>query len=509
MIVCFTSHTAAAQTVESLVMPGEVIRGHADIEAECSSCHKPFNRSEQNELCLECHEDVANDATSGTGFHGKSGDVGTAPCASCHTDHEGRDAEITVLDETTFDHTATDFELLGKHADASCDGCHKPSTKHRNAPDTCESCHSDDDVHEGNLGSDCAGCHNPSDWTDTEFDHSTTGFSLIGKHAEVECLSCHADQTHQNTPTSCFGCHAEDDVHKGRSGEQCDNCHNPSAWTDTSFDHASNTDFSLEGKHAMLSCGDCHSEDPFDDVMDLGCVSCHLEDDDHDGHRGAECGDCHSSEAWAETTFDHDRATDFNLNGSHKTVVCVDCHVEPVFDIAPGSQCSSCHLEDEVHGKKLGEQCSNCHDESIWKDAPFFDHDLTSFPLLGTHSNGECDACHESQVFPDTDSECVGCHLEDDTHDGTFEDDCESCHNPVAWDLWLFDHNVQTDFELHGAHIDVACNNCHRSSLASMKKTGDRCADCHRSDDVHDGEFGPDCGRCHSDTSFEDVRSLQ
>jgi hypothetical protein len=42
-----------------------------------------------------------------------------------------------------------------------------------------------------------------------------------------------------------------------------------------------------------------------------------------------------------------------------------------------------------------------------------------------------------------------------------------------------------------------------------MRKTGDRCADCHLSDDVHDGEFGPDCGRCHSDSSFQEVRSLQ
>jgi hypothetical protein len=75
--------------------------------------------------------------------------------------------------------------------------------------------------------------------------------------------------------------------------------------------------------------------------------------------------------------------------------------------------------------------------------------------------------------------------------------------------LWLFDHNIQTSFTLDGAHLDVACDDCHRSSLASMQRTGDSCGDCHRTDDVHDGEFGPDCGRCHSDQSFRDVRSLQ
>jgi len=508
-MICLTSHIAVAQTVETLVMPGDLIRGHAELEAECASCHKPFDRAEQRALCLDCHEDVSSDLTDGNGFHGKSTGVGDAQCASCHTDHEGRNADIMGLDEATFDHFATNFELLGKHADADCEGCHAPGGKRRDAPQVCESCHSEDDVHEGNLGDACGDCHNPSDWTDTEFDHFTTGFSLEGKHAQVECLSCHADQTHQNTPTTCFGCHAADDVHEGRSGEQCETCHNPSSWTDTSFDHARNTNFALDGGHASLSCGDCHSEDPFDDVMDMDCVSCHLEDDEHDGHYGSECDSCHTSSAWADSIFDHSRTTDFDLNGSHATVACVDCHVEPIFEASPGDECSSCHREDDAHNGTLGEQCANCHDESEWLAVPFFDHDLSSFPLLGEHDNIECADCHETQVFSDTDAECVSCHLEDDSHDGVFDTNCGSCHNPVAWDLWLFDHDVQTNFALDGAHIDVACASCHRASLASMRKTGDRCADCHRSDDVHDGEFGPDCERCHSDTSFQDVRTLQ
>lgn len=490
-------------------MPGDLIRGHAELESECASCHIPFKRSEQNSLCLDCHEDVANDFSAGDGFHGKSADVESNQCASCHTDHEGRNADIMGLDTATFDHLLADFKLLGKHADADCEGCHEPNGKRRDVPQECESCHIEDDAHEGNLGTDCADCHNPSDWTDTDFDHSTTGFSLQGKHVEVECLSCHADQTHQNTPTTCFGCHSGDDVHEGRSGEQCETCHNPSSWTDTSFDHGQNTDFALEGGHAELSCGDCHSEDPFDDVMDMSCVSCHLEDDDHDGHYGPECASCHTSSAWDDSIFDHSRSSDFTLNGSHATVACIDCHVEPIFETTPGDECSSCHLEDDAHKGKLGERCTNCHDESEWLAAPFFDHDLSSFPLLGEHDNIECTDCHESQVFTDTDAGCVSCHLEDDSHDGVFDTNCGSCHNPVAWDLWLFDHNVQTDFEIDGAHVDVACDSCHRSSLASMRKTGDRCADCHRSDDVHDGEFGPDCERCHSDTSFKDVRTLQ
>jgi hypothetical protein len=79
----------------------------------------------------------------------------------------------------------------------------------------------------------------------------------------------------------------------------------------------------------------------------------------------------------------------------------------------------------------------------------------------------------------------------------------------VAWDLWLFDHNAQANFKLDGAHVDVRCGDCHRSSLQSMQRISGRCRDCHRPDDRHDGEFGFDCGRCHTVYSFKELRSLQ
>ena len=80
--------------IETLVMPGKVISGHADLESECSNCHKKFERGKQRELCLDCHDDVAADLKSERGFHGLPGNARTQECASCHTDHEGRDADI-------------------------------------------------------------------------------------------------------------------------------------------------------------------------------------------------------------------------------------------------------------------------------------------------------------------------------------------------------------------------------------------------------------------------------
>jgi len=441
MSACNNMQTANAQNMESLISPGELVTSHAEVDSECSSCHKLFSRSQQNNLCIECHEDVGEDIGSRTGHHGKFADARTNECAACHTDHEGRGADIVGLNESTFDHFFTDFELLGKHLDAFCVDCHKPSDKHRDAPGTCIDCHQEVDVHKDSLGSACADCHNPTDWEDAEFDHDATDYPLIGHHIETDCLDCHEDPTYLGAPTDCFACHKADDAHDGRSGNECGNCHSPIDWDDTIFDHGRDTQFPLEGSHGELTCNDCHSEDPFTDEMDRACLACHLDDDVHEGEQG--------------------------------------------------------------------EQCQDCHNEASWEEAPYFAHDLTRFPLLGEHDNIECESCHETQVFADTASDCIACHSEDDAHDGRFVENCGSCHNPVAWDLWLFDHNTQSDFPLSGAHLDVACNDCHRSSLTAMRNMGDSCGGCHRSDDVHDREFGLDCGRCHSDSSFKDVRSLQ
>ena len=508
MAAVLTTERSMAQ-IETLVMPGDVIEGHAEIEKDCDACHTAFKRAEQRGLCLDCHEKVAADIDEGLGFHGRDRRASRRPCVNCHTEHEGRDADIVGLDEDRFDHEITDFLLTGKHLEAQCGDCHEPGNKHRDAPSACFSCHEEDNVHEDFLGTECGDCHSPNAWTDVEFDHDTTDFSLLGRHREATCLDCHADHTFQNTPTTCFGCHEKDDAHDGRSGQECGNCHNPSGWDDTSFDHARDTRFVLDGKHASLTCVDCHSEDPFSDDLDPECVSCHLEDDNHDGHFGDTCDSCHATESWPAIHFDHDIDTNHPLIGAHEAIECNACHLEPVFDVELNSNCVSCHREDDAHEGTQGANCSECHNEETWADKVFFDHDLTRFPLLGSHADAGCESCHESHVFEDAPTECIACHREDDTHDGRFADNCALCHNPVDWAEWLFDHDDQTDFALAGAHASVACESCHRQSLTQQSSLGRRCGDCHRADDIHDGEFGPDCARCHTADSFREVRSIQ
>jgi len=509
MAMALIPSSPAHAQIKSLIMPGQVIAGHADIEQDCESCHVAFERGRQRDLCAVCHEDVAADISAPSGYHGLFDSARTGACASCHTEHEGRDAQIVELNRQTFDHGLTDFALTGKHTDADCDGCHQPDTKFRDAPHACFDCHQEDDAHDGSLGTDCASCHSPSDWLDVEFDHDTTDYPLIGHHRDAGCLDCHADDSFQDTPTTCYACHAEDDAHDGRSGQQCGNCHSPTGWENTSFDHARDTHFALEGAHSELSCSDCHSEDPFADSLDTACVSCHLEDDNHDGHFGGACDTCHVSSAWETVLFDHDTDTDYPLHGAHTTIACEECHVEPIFDVALESSCNNCHADDDPHEGTEGTACGDCHNESAWPDDVFFDHGLTGFPLLGAHGAAECDACHETKVFRDAPSTCIECHAEDDAHDGRFGTECALCHNPVDWQEWRFDHNTQTAFTLEGAHTSVDCENCHRRPLAAQKAIGERCGDCHRSDDVHDGEFGYDCGRCHTANNFSEVRTIQ
>lgn len=509
MHLSISSQPVWAADIETLIMPGEVVKSHADLESECSNCHKAFQRSEQINLCLDCHEDVQADVRGKSGFHGLSGDVPGVECAECHTDHAGRDADIVQLVEDSFDHGLTDFALLFSHNEAECTDCHSPDEKYRDAPGDCIGCHKEDDNHDGELGEACSDCHNEKSWEEVQFDHSQTDYPLVGKHETVACADCHVDNVFEGTAEDCFSCHAEDDSHNGLSGEDCESCHSPSAWDDTSFDHQRDTTFALDGGHADLACGECHSEEPFSDELDAGCVSCHEDDDDHKGHFGPDCANCHGSVEWKSGTFDHDLDTEYPLKGAHLETACIECHVEPIYDVALETGCNSCHAEDDVHEGTQGTDCAGCHKVSSWTDDISFDHDLTSFPLLGKHIDQECDACHESQVFENVDTECVDCHIEDEPHDGRFSTACEGCHNPVDWQIWFFDHNLQTDFQLKGAHVSVACNDCHRQPIESMIDLSVRCGECHRSNDVHDGEFGANCERCHSAESFKDVRILQ
>jgi hypothetical protein len=496
---------AAAIDFEKLLMPGPVIAGHADIEGDCGRCHAAFEKEAQDPLCLECHSEVGKDLAGKVGFHGRAPGVARARCRDCHGEHEGRDADVVGLDRAAFDHGLSDYPLHGAHARVPCESCHRPDAKFREAPGTCIGCHRDDDAHAGKLGEDCGSCHREAAWRQVRFDHDRTKFPLTGGHRDAPCALCHANGRYEGTTTDCNDCHRVDDVHVGRFGPECEQCHRPDGWKTLHFDHARDTKFALRAAHAPLACAACHTQGPHAGGLATDCASCHRADDVHRGRRGDGCERCHGEVSWKTEGFDHDEVERFPLRGAHRQVSCDACHTGTLGREQLATRCGSCHEDDDVHRGQLGDACDGCHVEKGWAEQVFFEHDVTRFPLLGLHATVACEQCHTTLRFHDVALECNGCHARDDLHVGRLGPDCARCHNPNGWDRWRFDHDRDTRFELRGAHEPLDCHACHRAPPDSGVPLLSTCAGCHARDDRHGGGFGSDCERCHGETSWSEV----
>jgi len=413
-VKCQTCHSAAGwkqirpfdHTTTGFTLSG------AHRQAGCTACHTGQRWKGLGSTCISCH--TSDDAHRGS--RGKN-------CAGCHTTGAWR----TV----TFDHGSTGFPLTGGHAAASCAGCHGSGNSIKKPARGCNACHASDDIHEGHNGTDCSSCHNSRSWTQVSFDHDRlTKFPLKGAHRDTTCESCHSQPPKvAKPPVTCFGCHAADDTHMGRNGQDCERCHTEASWKEVNFNHDTMTRFPLAGQHAKAPCEACHTSAPATLKLSLDCGSCHQKDDAHAGHLGNNCSRCHNSESWKESVrFDHG-LTRFPLLGKHAQLECKGCHIDGSFS-AKGATCASCHADDHHRGG-LGapSACGDCHNTLDWK-AWSFDHDAQSdFPLTGQHKGLVCSACHSQPGDPaETGSRCISCHRRNDIHRGGFGEDCERCH---------------------------------------------------------------------------------
>jgi hypothetical protein len=193
---------APAQSLESALAPGPVIKDHVKAEDECSNCHLRFSPAAQDRLCMVCHKEVGVDLQKHTGWHGRQK---PQACRSCHTDHRGRDMKIAEFDTKAFDHRQTDYVLKGKHETTECKSCHTAGRKFREAAPDCLGCHKKDDKHKGSLGKLCGDCHTEQDWKEAKVDHDKTKFPLTGKHVDAKCDACHKTKVYNEAPTTCIG----------------------------------------------------------------------------------------------------------------------------------------------------------------------------------------------------------------------------------------------------------------------------------------------------------------
>ena len=391
------------------------LRGaHADVP--CGACHRPGKRyREAPSACIACHrKDDAHEGALGTG------------CGTCH--------DASAWRHISYDHSKTKFPLAGKHREVPCAQCHF-GNRYRNTPMSCVSCHAPDDTHRGTRGVKCADCHTASGWKTAKFDHAKeTGFALLGAHSRIECQACHTSgNLHDDLPRTCSGCHHAQDAHGGRFGEKCEQCHDNENWKPSTYDHAREAHWPLEGQHAKADCHACHTEAVATQKLPRDCATCHRADDVHTGKLGTECGQCHSANGWlADVDFDHD-LTDFPLVGLHVAVPCEQCHANRAYR-GTAHDCYACHKPDDVHKGGLGKDCARCHSPNGWRIWDFDHGKETDFPLTGAHGKLTCAACHKQPADEvELDSGCDSCHSQDDVHLGQYGRQCQRCHSTTTF----------------------------------------------------------------------------
>ncbi len=175
-VAMLTSSGAFAVSMETLLMPGKVIRAHEKWEKTCSQCHDRSDVHRQTSLCVDCHKGIGADVRAHKGYHGRMANAGVSECRACHTEHKGRDADIVHLSRAQFDHHLTDFPLDGAHSALDCNRCHKQGESWRKAPTACVDCHKADDAHHGQFTQGCGELPRHDELGRGKFDHDKTEF---------------------------------------------------------------------------------------------------------------------------------------------------------------------------------------------------------------------------------------------------------------------------------------------------------------------------------------------
>ena len=504
---CKRCHTAERvnATERPSIQVKDANRSYLGLSSQCASCHHDEHHGRLGPNCQSCHnfEDWKTTSTAFdhsktkyplTGAHvdvacqkchiadaeGKPryADLPFDRCAACHSDpHKGSFANSCQSCHSTsswkaislsnvsarFDHTKTQYPLLGKHREVSCEKCHASGDfKKPIAFQNCADCHKPsphgDQFVKRADGGRCESCHNVNGFKPSTFglkEHATTLYPLVGKHANVDCARCHIpagrDTRFKIKFAQCLDCHH--DMHEAQFAaapyiNRCEECHTVQGYLPSTFTLArhKSTRFQLAGAHIATTCSECHKpsdggtgkfKTPQFRFQELSCDQCHR--DPHNGQfkgrmlkriqgKLSGCESCHNTADWKDvSTFDHS-ATDFLLTGSHRAVACAECHRPPNlglklasvdFHSAP-TVCENCH--EDVHARQFAKagvtHCADCHNTNKWKPS-LFDHSRTALPLEGVHKNVRCERCHtlfktlqDKQVlfYRPTPKECAACH---------------------------------------------------------------------------------------------------
>ena len=361
-------------------------------EVQCGKCHGRYEDQPSiihfadvpAETCESCHTDAHQGALDPN-------------CSTCHNT-EGWDQFTADFPVEAFNHDLTGFQLVGRHAEVACSGCHaKPAPQTTDiqitflaesvgasfpdpAADQCISCHTDafhgGDFAESPGGINCDNCHTEQGWAPTSYDltrhNEETSFALTGAHLVAPCFTCHQNQDTQELvfhfeDQNCESCHAGSNPHGDQFQQEngqvlCESCHGTDGWNrNITFNHA-DTQFPLTGQHAVATCDGCHpssSPNPAGPAVQqftgvpLDCASCHQENNPHESQfEGQSCETCHDTQSFFVAEFDHN-TTRFSLEGAHEGVACGSCH---------GSETNPQGVAF-IRYKPLGMECQDCHSD--------------------------------------------------------------------------------------------------------------------------------------------------
>lgn len=468
------------------------------VDAKCEKCHKDKKYKSKAEKCVDCHKDVHKGEFK-------------EECSFCHTQYDWHPRK--------FDHKKNaGLELRGVHNDILCVSCHKTKGEYRKVNHLCNQCHVD--PHLNQFGSlNCSDCHGENSWNPTRFDHSRTGFPLVGKHRQSQCGECHKSRVYRNTSNACIGCHAGQysaaPKHLAKKyGSDCVTCH-PATETAVvwSFHH--------ENVAGGSACANCHMSDyPASHTVNnygTSCVNCHKYPtwSSNMAHTAVTsgCSSCHLSKRPATHTANPAKYP-ATCETCHNSTTIWTSHVHP----SGASGCSTCHLSQRPathtsNTTKYSTTCENCHKSTAtW--ASHLHPTVTSGcstchttqKPAGHTSNGYsdiCENCHKSTAswtatgHPAVTSGCSSCHLSKRpaTHTANpakYPAACETCHNStITWTSHVHPtvtsgcstcHTAQKPASHPARGYSETCENCHKSTALwtfSHPSAATGCSTCH------------------------------
>ena len=491
-------------------------------QATCASCHRNNVFKGTARDCLGCHR-AQYDRTT-TPNHAAAGFPTT--CENCHRPSD------PSFSGATFNHNQV-FNLVGRHAQTACATCHVNNVFKGTARD-CIGCHrpqydrttTPNHVAAG-FPTTCENCHRPSDpsFSGATFNHNQV-FSLVGRHAQTACATCHVNNVFKGTARDCIGCHRPQydrtttpNHRTAGFSTSCESCHSPSAasFSGASFNHSSF--FQLVGRHAGTSCTSCHGSGIYKGTPTT-CVGCHQASYDRTttpNHRAAgfstSCESCHSPSASSFSGASFSHSSYFQLVGRHASTACTSCHGSGVYK-GTARDCIGCHRAQydrtttpNHRTAGFSTSCESCHSASASSfTGASFNHS-SYFQLAGRHASTSCTSCHGSGVYKGTPTTCVGCHQA--SYDRTtnpnhraagFPTSCESCHrnSDSSWSQGTFSHR----FGITSGPHRVSCTSCHTTSGTFKVFNCLTCHDKWKMDDKHKSRAGyrydsPTCYGCH------------